>query len=66
MPNGDGEAYNPAWCRDRHKRIDHEFSEVWSKFQNQEKLLRGILLALVGNLGGVAATLVMLALNGST
>jgi hypothetical protein len=60
MPNGDTQAagYNPAWCKEKHRKIDEQFESVWAKFRRQDNLMWGILLALVGNLGGVIATLV--------
>jgi hypothetical protein len=61
MPNGDTvqpREYNPAWCKEKHRKIDEQLESVWAKFRRQDNLLWGILLALVGNLGGVIATLV--------
>jgi hypothetical protein len=57
MPNGDGETYNPAWCREKHDRIDHQIESIWEKFRRQDTLMWGIMLALVANLGGIVATL---------
>lgn len=64
MPNGHDTAYNAAWCRDKHEKIDKRFDDVWNKFTRQDRLLWGIMLALIGNLGGVMATLITLAVYG--
>ncbi len=67
MPNGNGEVYNAAWCRKTHERVDENIDRIWDKFRTQDRLMWGVMLALIGNLGGVAATLVILAVqNGAT
>ena len=58
MPNGS--EYNHEWCVDKHKKIDQEFKNVWQKFKDIDKIVIGIFMVLIGNLGGVIATLIML------
>jgi len=76
MPNGHNTEYNPDWCWDRHRKIEKQLDsmgqyiektqdEVWNKIRSQDRLLWGIMLALIGNMGGVAATLVILAFQGT-
>ena len=65
MPNGHDTAYNGEWCRDRHQKIDDEFSEVWGKFRRMDRMFLAIMLALIGNLGGVTATLITLMVQGN-
>lgn len=63
MPNGDAahpQEYNLDWCNERHQRIQDEFNSVWEKLRRQDGLLWGLLLALIGNFGGVIATLIVL------
>jgi hypothetical protein len=63
MPNGNGNGeekytFNPAWCKERHDRIDEEFHKVWDRFKRIDSLMWGILLSLVGNMGGIIAILI--------
>lgn len=61
MPNGDEKngQYNSEWCDERHSKITTEFDKVWDKIRRQDNLLWAIFVALLGNLGGVIATLVI-------
>lgn len=62
MPNGDTHAdeYNAAWCEERHQKIAEEFNSVWAKIRRQDNLMWGTLITLIGNLGGIIATLITL------
>lgn len=65
MPNGEGtdrrhDAYNAEWCQEKHESINREFRMVWAKLDGMQKTLMGIVLALIANLGGIIATLILI------
>jgi len=70
MPNGI--EYNQKWCKERHDEIEKElekvwgeygFGAVWKRMDAIEKKLWAIIIALIGNMGGIIALLLKLSIS---
>ena len=69
MPNGpetNMDSYCRSWCDERHKRIDEEFTTLWSRIETLKgqisslgKMATGILVGLVLNLLGIIGLLLI-------